>query len=148
MSKQTIYGKVIDCELNEQAAMDFIAALAFHNDKDICITVERKRKRRSLNQNDFMHGPFFDSLHAMFLEFGNDYDMDLVKSIFKKQFGVKKLITLPDGQEEYIEISTRGYDTKQCEDSMERARRRYAEFWQLPYPNEHTQPPIEAYNGL
>lgn len=138
-----IYDHIKEGQLSDRAAVELAAELAFHTEKDICITIERKRKKRSLNQNAFMHGPFFDSLHEMFLEFGNDYEMDLVKAIFKKQFGIKSLVSLPDGSQELVEISTADYTTVQCEECMEKARRRYAEYWQLPFPNENLMPPIE-----
>lgn len=131
-----IYSHVTDGQLSDCAQVELMAAIAYHDGKDIAIRVERKRKKRSLNQNAFMHGPFFDALHAMFEEFGHEYDMTMVKAIFKKQFGVKQLVKLPDGTEELIEKSTAEYDTKECEDCMEKARRRYAEYWQLPYPHE------------
>jgi hypothetical protein len=131
-----IYTRITNGQLGDTAELQFLAELAHHEGKDICVTVERKRKKRSLNQNAFMHGPFFESLHEMFREFGNDYDMDLVKAIFKKQFGVKKLVALPDGSQELVEVSTAEYTTTECEECMEKARRRYAEFWQLPFPNE------------
>jgi len=131
-----IYSRIIEGQLSDHAQVALAAELAHHDNKDICITVERKRKKRSLNQNAFMHGPFFDALHAMFEDFGHDYDMQMVKAIFKKQFGVKALINLPDGSQELVEISTADYDTAQCEEAMEKARRRYAQFWQLPYPHE------------
>lgn len=140
----SIYGKVTNGQLNDEAELMLLAELCHHEGKDICITVSRKRKKRSLNQNAFMHGPFFEALHAMFLEFGNDYDMELVKAIFKKQFGVKELVKLPDGTEELVEKSTADYTTEQCEECMEKARRGYAQFWQLPFPNEHLYQPLGA----
>lgn len=142
-----IYTRITNGQLPDYAEVALAAEIATHEGKDVCITVERKRKKRSLNQNAFMHGPFFESLHAMFFEFGNDYDMDLVKAIFKKQFGVKSLVTMPDGAQELVEVSTADYTAAQCEECMEKARRRYAEFWQLPYPMEHLEPPMEAYRG-
>ena len=139
-----IYARIENGQLPDHAELAFIAELAHHEGKDICVTVERKRKKRSLNQNAFMHGPFFDALHAMFEDFGHEYDKAMVKAIFKKQFGVKALIDLPDGSQELVEISTADYSTTQCEEAMEKCRRRYAEYWQLPFPNENLTPPQGA----
>ncbi len=139
MRKQIIYSRVVGCDLDSKGQADFLMALASHNEKDVAITIERKRKKRSLNQNAFMHGPFFDAMLDMFDEFGigdGEADAKLVKAVFKKQFGVKTLVKLPDGSEELIEKSTAEYTTTECEDCMEKARRRYAQYWQLPFPNE------------
>lgn len=110
--------------------------LAKHHGKDVKITVERKRKNRSLNQNSFMHGPFLESLAEMFADFGHDYEPEFVKDIFKKQFGVKREVKMPDGSIEMVEVSTAKWSTTECETAMERARRFYAPFYQLPYPRE------------
>lgn len=118
-------------------------AILQHVGKDVLITIERKRKRRSLNQNAFMHGAFFESLSDMFLHYGMDYDEATVKEIFKHQFGVKRVIELPNGSREVICASTREYTTAECEEAMEKARRHYAEYWQLPYPNESLEPRYE-----
>jgi len=131
-----IYSRIVAGQLSDHAQVALAAELAHHDGKDICLTIERKRKKRSLNQNAFMHGPFFDALHAMFEDFGHEYDMQMVKAIFKKQFGVKALVSLPDGSQDLVEISTADYNTQQCEEAMEKCRRRYAEYWQLPFPNE------------
>jgi hypothetical protein len=140
MMNRLIFSRVIGGELSASAEMEFRAAVAQHEDREVAIKVARKKKKRSLSQNAFMHGPFFESLQAMFEEFGNEYDSDMVKAIFKKQFGIKKLVELPDKSQELVEISTADYDPAQCEDCMEKARRRYAEYWQLPYPNENMEP--------
>jgi len=133
MKRVKIYTSVKGGKL---ADLQFSQALLAHEGKEIQIIVERKRKRRSLNQNSFMHGPFLESMQEMFTDFGNDYEPEFVKDIFKKQFGVKREVTLPDGTKEMVEVSTAKYSTTECETAMERARRFYASFWALPYPNE------------
>jgi len=114
----------------------FRQLLEKHSGKDVKITVERKRKNRSLNQNAFMHGPFLESMREMFADFGNDYEPEFVKDIFKRQFGVKREVKFPDGSSQMVEVSTAKWSTTECETAMERARRFYAEFYQLPYPRE------------
>lgn len=121
-------GKLVDSALSQ--------ALLAHEGKDVEITVARKRKKRSLNQNAFMHGAFLESMQEMFADFGNDYEPEFVKDIFKKQFGVKREVVMIDGSIEFVEVSTAKWSTTECETAMERARRFYANFWQLPYPNE------------
>lgn len=122
-------GKIRDAEAFRQL-------LAKHEKKDVKITVERKRKNRSLNQNSWLHGGFLPAMCEMFADFGYDYEPEFVKDIFKKQFGVKREVKLPDGTTEMVEVSTAKWSTTECETAMERARRFYAEFYQLPYPRE------------
>lgn len=133
----TIRPNVHDGDLHPNAWRTLREEVAKYRDGTVVeITIKKAKKKRSLNQNAFMHGPFLQSMAAMFLEYGNEYDDAMVKAIFKKQFGEKVAVTLPDGTQDMVELSTAEYTTEQCENAMERARRRYAEFWQLPYPNE------------
>jgi len=94
-------------------------------------------KTRSGNQNRFAHGVFFPALRQMFRDAGSDLSPEQVKELFKQEFGVKEVVTLPNGN--FIEIlkSTAKYTTTDFEHSMERARAWAAEYGvQLPFPNE------------
>lgn len=105
--------------------------------KRVTVTIKRFMKIRSSNQNRFMHGPFFKALQTMFREAGNDISPDQVKEFFKEMFGVREVITAPDGTAHYIMKSTAKYSTVECEQCMEKARAWAAHYGQsLPFPNE------------
>lgn len=133
-----IYTRITNGKMEPEAVQMLVNELARHNSKDIAITIERKRKKRSLNQNSFMHGPFMEALVEMYKHFGHDYDERLVKDIFKRQFGVKIRIENIDGSHYYMDKPTHEYSTQEAEDCMEACRRFYAQYWQIPYPKELT----------
>lgn len=137
MRKQSFISGVKSGKLAGQSML--AQALAPFEGKEVRVTVEKRERKRSLNQNAFMHGPFLESMQAMFAYFGDDYEPEFVKSIFKNQFGVKKEIKLPSGGIETIDVSSAKWTTTQCEEAMEKARRFYAAFWQLPYPHEENE---------
>jgi hypothetical protein len=140
-----IYTRITNGQMSDEAEVAWVAELSHHEGKDIAITIERKRKKRSLNQNAFLHGPFIESLKAMHLHYGNEYDEGLVKDMFKRQFGVKMRVENVDGTHYYIEKPTRDYTTLEAEECMEACRRFYAEYWQIPYPNETIEVTKEDY---
>ena len=105
--------------------------------KEMVLTLEPAKKRRSLSQNSFFHGPFLDALTDMFLEAGNDIDRDTVKDIAKEKFGLRVSVTMPDGVIESKPKSTREYTTTEIEEFMEKIRAWAARYdHQLPFPNE------------
>jgi hypothetical protein len=139
--KQKIYGKVRDGQLDELADLQLLAAIAANTEKDIVITVERGRKKRSLNQNAFFHGPFLEGCQNMFLEGGSELSADMVKECLKRKFGLKIQVKMPDGSEEYEPKSTADYTTSEIEDFMDKIRAWAGAFgYDLPYVRDtHNQ---------
>lgn len=112
-------------------------AIAAHEGKAIVITIARAIKRRSNNQNRFLHGVFLPAMRQMFADAGENHTAEEIKVIFKQEFGFKMSIAMPDGR--FIEVpkSTADYTTLECEQAMDKARAWAASFgYELPFPNE------------
>lgn len=134
-----ITADIVNGKLPEHARARITTALAGLNGKRVSITIAKFVKRRSSNQNRFMHGPFLKALRGMFLDGGRDYSAKQVKEIFKRQFGFTELLELPSGEQVEVQKSTADYTTVECEEAMEKARAWAAEFgFFLPIPNEQT----------
>jgi hypothetical protein len=111
--------------------------LARMEGKRLRVTIAVYVKKRTDNQNRFLHGVFLPAMYEMYCEFGNDFDIGMVKEIFKEMFCPRIPVILPDGTEEMYPVPTSELTIIQCEEAMEKARAYFAPFGQaLPYPNE------------
>lgn len=139
--KQRIYGTVKEGQLDDNADLQLLAAIAANEGKQIVITIERGRKKRSLNQNAFFHGPFLEGCQSMFIEAGSELSVDMVKECLKRKFGLKIPVKMPDGSEEYEPKSTADYTTGEIEDFMDKIRAWAGAFgYDLPYVRDaHNQ---------
>lgn len=109
----------------------FKEAIAKHHGKDIRLTIERKRKNRSSNQNRFFHGVFLESfaeMHNFFGTFDFEIDIEFAKEVMKQESYWPKRDGIP--------VPSSHLDTVAMEKVMEDARVKYAEHWQLPYPHQ------------
>lgn len=143
--KQFVYSRIKDGHLSNEAELRFLAVLATNEEKEIRITIERKRRTISNVQRNFLNGPFVEALQIGLNESGIDCDKELAKSILKDEYGIKETIKLPSGATKLVAISTEKYSPAQCEEVMENARRGWAQWIQLPYPHENIGAPFEAY---
>lgn len=133
----TVHSDVTGGLISRGVAEHLKRCLAMFEGKRVTITIKPFVKRRTPNQNRFMHGAFFSAMRQMFSEGGIEVSAAEVKEFFKQKFGVRVVITAPDGNPYEILKSTASYTTKECEEAMERARA-WAASWGvlLPYPNE------------
>lgn len=117
--------------------MGIADALKRAEGKRVCIRLAEYRRRRTLSQNAFFHGPFLEAVTEMFNEAGNSLDPDTVKDMLKEMFGLKILVKMPDGVEKYVPKGTRNYTTIEIEDFMTKIRAWAANYdKELPFPNE------------
>lgn len=139
--RQRIYGTVKESQLDDLAELQLLAAVAANNDKQIIITIERGRKKRSLNQNAFFHGPFLEGCQSMFIEAGNEMSLEMVKDVLKHKFGINEHIVMPDGSRDVAAKSTAEYTTGEIEDFMDKIRAWAGAFgYDLPYVRDaHNQ---------
>lgn len=136
MSKLDIYTSITsEGKLPAIYRDKLVTFLAANKGKDCRLRIDRGRKR-SLKQNAFMHGPFLEAMGDMYREFGNDYQPELVKAIFKRKFGPKMRVEEPNGDHSYQDIPSSEWTVAQCEEAMDLARAHYVEFYALPFPNE------------
>lgn len=132
-----VEGVVLKGHLPPTEGRKIVDAIRRNEGKRVRVSVALAKKRRSLNQNSFFHGPFLDACTDMFNEAGNNLDRNEVKEMLKRKFGLKVTIKMPDGTEEQVSKSTRDYTTIEIEDLMTKIRA-WAAFYtvQLPFPNE------------
>jgi hypothetical protein len=104
----------------------------------VLITVEKRKKRRSLNQNAYYWKVIIPAIHEMFVQNGNDVDEEDVHNYLKEQVGkLSKVILLPDGSIEKIVGSTANLSTMQFEMYVEKCRAFAAQFgFLIKLPNE------------
>lgn len=142
-----IYSRVTNGQLSDEAELAFIAELAHHDGKDICLTVERKRKKRSLNQNAYYFGVVIPLIRKMLEEYGNDVDDEETHSFLKEHVG-KLTGSVVDsvGRRVAITKSSATLSTAEFENYLLRVTAWAAqEGVVIPAPNEHITPPPEAY---
>ena len=142
----TVHDDVTNGLISKRVAQHIRRCLAMFEGKRVTITVKPFVKRRTLNQNAFMHGAFFDALRQMFHDAGSELSAGEVKEFFKAAFGQRVTLTAPDGKQYETLKSTALYSTVECEEAMEKARAWAAEYGVfLPYPNEHRIAPPSAW---
>jgi len=141
-----IYDHIVNGQLSDSAEVQFLAELAHHDGKDICITVERKRKKRSLNQNQYYWGVVVPACKQILVEYGNDVDDEEVHSFLKEHVG-KLTGSVVDGKgRRAITKSSAALSTSEFEQYILRIIVWAAtEHVIIPSPNEHLEPPKGAY---
>lgn len=126
-----------------------LAELVRHEGKDIAITLDRKRKKRSLNQNQYYWGVVVPIIRAMLEEYGNELDDEETHSFLKEHVG-KLTSSVVDsvGRRVAVVKSSAALTTAEFEAYLLRVTAWAAqEGIIIPAPNEHLTPPIEAYHA-
>jgi len=144
-----IYTRITNGKMEPTTAQLLIAELANHEGKDIAITVERKRKKRSLNQNQYYWGVVVPIIRQMLEEYGNELDDEETHSFLKEHVG-KLTASVVDsvGRRVAITKSSASLSTAEFENYLLRVTAWAAqEGIIIPAPNENLTPPIGAYNG-
>lgn len=108
------------------------------NGKLIKITIEEKKKNRSLSQNNYYWGVVIPAIKIMFDEYGNNISNEQVHEFLKLEVGnLRDTITLPNGDVTVITGSSAGLKTLEFESYLTKIRAWAAE-WDvfIPLPNE------------
>jgi len=142
-----IYTHINNGQLGDAAELQFIAELAHHDGKDICITVERKRKKRSLNQNAYYFGVVIPLIRKLLEEYGNEVDEEETHSFLKEHIGkLTASVVGKSGRRVAITKSSASLSTAEFEEYILKITAWAAtEGVVIPQPNEHLQPPVGAY---
>lgn len=110
-----------------------------HYGKDVVITVERKRRKRSLNQNSYYWGIVIPMVQHMLVDFGNDVDPEETHAFLKEHVG-KLTGAIVDGKGKRLAIvkSSASLNSAEFEVFLERIKR-WAAAWGtvIPDPNEN-----------
>lgn len=102
------------------------------------ITIEEKKKVRSLSQNAYYWGCIIPPIVTMFREYGNNVDAEQIHEFLKDEVGkLSQMITLPDGDIKKISGSSALLKTMEFEDYLTKVRI-WAAVWDIfiPLPNE------------
>lgn len=142
-----IYTRITNGKMEPEAVQMLVNELARHNSKDIAITIERKRKKRSLNQNAYYFGVVIPAIRQILEEYGNEVDDEETHSFLKEHVG-KLTGSVVDsvGRRVAITKSSATLSTAEFENYLLRVVAWAAqEGVIIPAPNEHLTPPLEAY---
>lgn len=144
-----IYTRITSGKMQPEVVQAIVAELSRHNEKDICVTIERKRKKRSLSQNSYYWGIVIPSCRAILEEYGNEVDDEETHSFLKEHVG-KLTGSVVDGKgRRAITKSSASLSTAEFEQYILRVTVWAAtEGVVIPSPNEHLTPPIEVYDGI
>lgn len=115
-----------------------IRGLRVLDGKNVRITVEEIKRRRSDRQNRYYWGCVIPMVTEMFLDAGNSIDGEQVHEFLKDRVGsLKDLISDPHGVIHSVIRSSKTLTTTEWEEFMERVRAWAAEFGcMIPAPNE------------
>ena len=142
-----IYTRITNGQLGDTAELQFLAELAHHSDKDVCITIERKRKKRSLNQNCYYWGVVIPLVRKLLEEYGNEVDDEETHSFLKEHVGkLTASVVGKSGRRVAITKSSASLSTAEFEEYILKITAWAAtEGVVIPSPNEHLTPPVGAY---
>jgi hypothetical protein len=144
-----IYSHIENGQLSDHAQVALAAELAHHDGKDIELAISRKRKKRSLNQNQYYWAVVVPLIRAMMEEYGNELDDEETHSFLKEHVG-KLTSSVVDsvGRRLAVVKSSASLSTAEFEAYLLKVTAWAAqEGVIIPSPNEHLEPPIEAYHG-
>jgi len=141
MREHSITGKVTNQKLPEYVERQLAHALMEFDGHDVLIRISKKRKNRSVEQNNFLHALF--TLFAEELnKLGNEFDQAKVKGICKCKF-----LTVDEVNKETGEVigqrikDTSELSTVEMATFIEQIIRWAADMFHivLPYPNEQLE---------
>lgn len=132
------FSKVEQGHISEGCRKSIAAALKSLEGKFTKITIEEKKKNRSLSQNAFYWGVVIPAIVNMFNEYGNNVDAEQVHEFLKAEVGkLNQKVILPDGEIKTISGSSAILQTLEFEEYLTKIRAWAAEWGVLlPFPNE------------
>jgi hypothetical protein len=132
------FSKVEKGHLNDHCRQSIANALKSLEGKFAKITIEEKKKIRSLNQNAFYWGYIIPVIVNFFNEYGNNVDAEQVHEFLKENVGkLNQNVVFPDGQVKEVTGSTANLNTMEFENYLTKIRVWAAEWGVIiPIPNE------------
>lgn len=134
-----IYSRIKEGHLSDQAEIMFWAALATHEDKDIEILIQRKRQKRSLNQNAYYWSVVVPMCRDLLESYGNELDDEETHSFLKEHIGkLTASVVDAEGKRKAIVKSSAALTTAEFEAYILKITAWAAgESVLIPQPNEH-----------
>lgn len=111
--------------------------------KDITITVEKKKRKRSLSQNAYLHGVVIPMCREGLLAVGYKYSIEETKTDLKRMFAIyDKVNKKTGGIREYIK-DTSAMTTSEMMDFIASIQQWAAEYLSIKIPDPNEQLTIE-----
>jgi hypothetical protein len=134
--KHVITSMVLEGKLEPWKGKALVAVLQKFEGAHIEITVQKYYPKISDKQNRFLHGVFLPALLEGRRAGGEQVTKEDVRQEFKERFGPNEPSRDELGRWTCEPKSIAEWTTKETEDAMEACRGHYAEFIELPIPNE------------
>ena len=139
MKKQVYLSSVKDGVINSYVLDSLLKGIELFDGKRICITVEQKRNKRSLNQNKYywlvVIGCFIQGAEEAW---GEKITREAAHDILKIQCNGKEQVNTDTGEVIKIQQDTKSLDTFEFEQYQDRCRKFIFTWFDLtvPLPNE------------
>jgi len=139
-----IYTRITNGKMEPTTAQLLIAELANHEGKDIAITVERKRKKRSLNQNQYYWGVVVELIYLALKERGWEVNREGTHELLRVRFLSEDKPIGNDGEFVTRVKSTTELDSVEFGTYIECCKQFAAEYLNtvIPEPNDQLTIPI------
>lgn len=133
-----LYSEVKNCHLDIPCRLSIKNALKMLDGKKIKVTIEERKKTRSIRQNSFYFGVIVPLVTNFLNEYGANIDGDEAHEFLKQEvMKLRREFVTPDGEVRYITGSTTKLTTAEWELQMDKIRAWAANVSLiLPFPNE------------
>ena len=137
----TYYANVEDGRLKVIRKQELIEALKNFEGKQVEVTIQRKRKRRSLMQNSYYWGVVVPVVQVGLMGIGYRVDKEQVHDYLKSQFAKSEVANEETGEIMVIQGSTSRMTTSKMMDYFSEITQWAAEYLgvQIPEPNEQIE---------
>lgn len=139
--KLEFFGHVVDGILKIHYRSLFDSLLSNFNGKQVEIIIQRKRKKRSNNQNRYYWGCLIPYIQQGLSETQGEWlTIDAVHEFLKANFNYKEIVNQNGGEVIKMPVSTTELSTIEFEEYQDRCRIFADEFLNIiiPLPNEQT----------
>lgn len=140
--KLEFFGHVIDGILKIHYRKVFDELLSNFNGKDVEITIQRKRKKRSNNQNKYYWGVIIPCVQqGLFDTQGEWLNSDAVHEFLKQNFNYKEIVNENNGEVIKLGLTTTDKTTVEFEEYQDKCRQFADEFLNIivPLPNQQSE---------
>ena len=139
--KLEVFAKVVGNKIVGFNRKEFAKRISIFNGKDIILSVTRKKKTRSNNQNRYYWGCVIPIIKdAIDNSIGESSTNEDIHHILKCKFNSKKIVNESTGEVLEVPMDTKDLITTDFEVYMNECRRFASEFFDIyiPEPNEQT----------
>ena len=139
---ETYYGRVTNGILNISNRYFFDESIKKYEGKDVCISIEKKKRKRSLSQNAYYHGVVVGLIKEGFVSMGHDgIDSQNVHAFLTGRFLFKEIINENGGDVIRIPMGTSGLTTTEMMVYIDQCAQFASEYLNviIPPPSSQTE---------